>query len=221
MAFCNSCGATLADGTKFCSKCGAIVTAPVVAAASGFTPVTAAPVTPVAVTPAPGSGGGSGALKIILIIIAVLAGLGILAGGAVVYGVYRVRNAVNHSRVHQDGDNVKVETPFGNISSSTNPDQVAKDLGIDIYPGAEVQKNGASSAAFGNIHTVSAKFESSDSVDKVCTFYQEKFPQAQSSATDRNHCTLVSNDSGNMVTIHVTASGDGSNFQITTVNKSK
>ena len=26
MAFCNSCGATLADGTKFCSKCGKPIT---------------------------------------------------------------------------------------------------------------------------------------------------------------------------------------------------
>ena len=32
MAFCNSCGANLPDGTKFCSKCGAIVAAPVAAA---------------------------------------------------------------------------------------------------------------------------------------------------------------------------------------------
>ncbi|HEY1678156.1 MAG TPA: zinc ribbon domain-containing protein [Candidatus Sulfotelmatobacter sp.] len=221
MAFCNSCGATLTDGTKFCSKCGAAVTAPVVAATSGFTPVTAAPVTPVAVTPPPSSGGGGGALKVILIILGILVLLGILGGGAAIYGVYRVKQAVKNSRVHQDGDDVKVETPFGTMQSTKDPDQAVKDLGVDVYPGAEVQKEGASSATFGSIHTVSAKFESSDSMDKVCSFYKEKFPSAMSTSSDTNRCTIVSNDQKNMVTIHIEPNGDGSKFQITSVNRSK
>jgi hypothetical protein len=210
MAFCNSCGANLPDGTKFCSKCGAAVAAPVAAvpAAPAFTPVT--PGAP------PPSSGSSSALKIILIIVAVLVFLFLLVGGGCFYAIHRLKNA---SHVQQDGDNVKVETPFGNISSSKDPEQAAKDLGIDIYPGAEVQKNGASSASFGNIRTVTAKFTSSDSVDKVCSFYKEKFPSAQTTASDTNRCTLVSNDSGNMVTIHIMGSGDGSNFTVTTVHK--
>jgi hypothetical protein len=178
-------------------------------------------VTPPPVTPVPSSGGGSGALKIILIIIAVLAGLGILAGGAVIYGVYRVKNAVNHSRVHQDGDNVKVETPFGTMQSTKDPDQAVKELGVDVYPGAQVQKEGASSASFGSIHTVSVKFESSDSMDKVCSFYKEKFPGAMSTSSDTNRCTIVSNDQKTMVTIHIEPNSDGSKFQITSVTKSK
>ena len=39
MAFCNSCGATLADGTNFCSKCGKPVTpgaSPSAATATGL-----------------------------------------------------------------------------------------------------------------------------------------------------------------------------------------
>jgi hypothetical protein len=213
MAFCNSCGATLSDGTKFCSKCGAVVTAPAVMA----TP----PVMPPPVTPVPGSGGGSGALKIILIVVGVIVLLGILGVGAVSYIGYRAVHAVKDSRVHQDGDNVKVETPFGNMQSTKDPDQATKDLGVDIYPGAEVQKEGASSATFGSIHTVSAKFESSDSMDKVCSFYKEKFPSAMSSASDTNRCTIVSNDQKNMVTIHIEPNGDGSKFQITSVNRSR
>ena len=209
MAFCNSCGATLADGTKFCSKCGAVASAPAAVAAS-------APV-----TPAPASGGGSGALKIILIIVGVLVFLILLAGGACFYAVHRVHNAIESSRVHQDGDNVKVETPFGTMQSSKDPAQATKDLGVDIYPGAEVQKEGASSATFGSIHTVTAKFESSDSMDKVCSFYKEKFPSAMSSTADTNRCTIVSNDQKNMVTIHIEPNGDGSKFQITSVTKSK
>jgi zinc-ribbon domain len=213
MAFCNSCGATLSDGTKFCSKCGAAVTAPAVMAPP--------PVMPAPVTPAPGSGGGSGALKIILIVVGVIVLLGILGVGAVSYIGYRAVHAVKNSRVHQDGDNVKVETPFGTMQSTKDPDQATKDLGVDIYPGAEVQKEGASSATFGSIHTVSAKFESGDSMDKVCSFYKEKFPSAMSTSSDTNRCTIVSNDQKTMVTIHIEPNGDGSKFQITSVNRSR
>ncbi len=205
MAFCNSCGATLADGTKFCNKCGAAITnAPAMSA-------------PAAGVPAPvPSKGGSGALKIILIIVAVIVVLGILGIGAVSFIGYRIAKSAH---VRQDGDNVKVETPFGSMESSKDPSKAAADLGIDIYPGAEVQKNGASSATFGSIHTVTAMFTSSDSMDKVCSFYKEKFPNAMASTADENHCTLVSNENKNMVTINVESTGDGSKFQVTNVTK--
>jgi len=208
MAFCNSCGANLADGTKFCNKCGAAVTgtAPVMSAPAGG-PVPAAP-----------AKGGSSALKIILIIVGIIVLIAIL--GMVTCGVvlHRVANKV---RAHQDGDNVKVETPFGKIESTKDASKVAEDLGIDIYPGAEIQKEGASSATFGSIHTTSANFTSSDALDKVCAFYKEKFPNAMASSSDSSHCTIVSNDNKNMVTINVETTGDGSKFQITNVTKSK
>src|SRR6266568_2175080 len=65
MAFCNSCGATLSAGTKFCNKCGAAVAA--AAPTPGVTPASVPPTT-----------GGSSALKIILIVVAVIVGIGIL-----------------------------------------------------------------------------------------------------------------------------------------------
>ena len=114
---------------------------------------------------------------------------------------------------------MKVETPFGTVESNKDPSKAAADLGIDIYPGAEVQKNGAASATFGNIRTVSASFISSDPLDKVCAFYKEKFPAAMSTSSDTNRCSIVSNDQKNMVTIHIEANGDGSKFQITNVSK--
>ena len=69
MAFCNSCGATLDSGAKFCNKCG--TTQPGAAAAS---------VTPAGTAPASTQKSGS-ALKIILIVVAVIVVLGILAIG--------------------------------------------------------------------------------------------------------------------------------------------
>jgi hypothetical protein len=208
MAFCNSCGTTLNDGTKFCNKCGAAVPGAGVAGTVGSV-----------ARPAPGappSGGGSSALKIILIVVAVIVGIGILGTATVGIIAYRIAKS---SRVTQEGDHVKVETPFGNVESSKDPDQAAKDLGIDIYPGAEVQKHGAASATFGGMHTVTANFESSDPVGKVCEFYKSRFPDARVNTSDQERCTIVSNDPKNMITINVQSSGDASKFQITSVTK--
>ncbi len=69
------------------------------------------------------------------------------------------------------------------------------------------------------MHTVAANFESSDSVDKVCGFYKSKFPNSTVTTSDQNHCTIVSTDQKNMVTINVEASGDTTKFQITSVSK--
>jgi len=202
MAFCNSCGATLSPGTTFCNKCGAVV--------SGGVPTP--PVTPPAAAPT----GGSSALKIILIVVAVIVVIVIIGMASVGFVAYRV---AKRAHVRQEGNNVKVETPFGNVETSQDPQQAAKDLGIDLYPGASVQKNGASSATFGSIHTVTANFESSDPVDKVCAFYKSRFPNAMATTSDQNRCTIVSNDQKNMVTINIEPNGDASKFQITNVSK--
>src|ERR1700733_13338925 len=212
MAFCNSCGATLNAGTKFCNKCGSPVasdaSAPVAAsaAAPGVTP--AAP----AQTPT----GGSSALKIILIVAAVIIGLGILGVATVGIIGYRIAKS---TRVTQNGDHVKVQTPFGEVETSKDPDQAAKDLGVDLYPGAVVQRNGASSVSMGNIHTASALFETSDAPDKVCSFYKSRFPGAMVTTSDQNHCTIVSNNQKNMITINIQTRGDNTKLQITNVSK--
>lgn len=203
MAFCNSCGTTLNPGTKFCNQCGAVV--------SGGPPAPA-----VATSPTPAPTGGSSALKIILIVVAVIVGIGILGIATVGIVGYRIAKSAH---VRQEGDHVKVETPFGNVETSKDPEQAAKDLGVDVYPGAEVQKNGASSATFGAIHTVTANFESSDPVDKVCSFYKSRFPNAMATTSDQNRCNIVSNDQKNMVTINIEPNGDASKFQITNVSR--
>jgi len=204
MAFCNSCGATLNPGTKFCNKCGAAVAAE--AATSAVT----------ATAPAPAPTGGSSALKVILIVVAVIVLVGILGIATVGIIGYRIAKS---SRVSQNGDHVKVETPFGSVESSKDPDQAAKDLGVDLYPGAEVQRNGASSVSMGSVHTVTAVFETGDAPDKVCSFYKSRFPRAMVTTSEQNHCTIVSNDQKNMITINVEAGGENTRLQITNVSK--
>jgi len=200
MAFCNSCGASLAPDAKFCNKCGATIT--------GAPAATNAP------PPAPT--GGSSALKIVLIIVGIIVVLGIVGVATVgIIGYHIARSA----HVTQNGHHVKVETPFGNVETSNNPEQTARDLGIDIYPGAQVQKNGAATATFGAMRTVSANFETSDSPDKVCAFYKSKFPNPMVTTSDQNRCTIISNDKQNTVTITVEVSGDHTKLQITSVTK--
>lgn len=205
MAFCNSCGATLTEGTNFCSKCGKPV-AGVSAPASTAAGIPAPP---------PSTGGGSG-LKVVLIVIGSIILIGVVFAVTLAFVGLHI---AKRSHVTQNGDNVKVETPFGTVETSKDPEKAAKDLGVDIYPGAQVQKDGASSATFGGMHTVTASFESSDSTDKVCAFYRSKFPNANVSTSEQNRCTIVSNAAPNMVTINVESSGDGSKFQIVAVTK--
>jgi zinc-ribbon domain len=203
MAFCNSCGAPLNEGTKFCNKCGAAV--------SGSPAAIAQPIAPV-----PPSKGGSSALKVILVVVGVIVLIGVL--GMVTCGIV-IHRAMKSARVSQKGDNVKVETPFGNMETSTDPEQTAKDLGVEIYPGADLRKEGTASVTFGSLHTVTANFESNDSVDKICDFYKQKFPSAQVASSDQTHCSIVSGDKGTSTTISVQSSGDGSRFTIVSMTK--
>lgn len=214
MAFCNSCGAALTSGTRFCNKCGVAVLAstPVSSAAPSVTP--SAPGT-VPVPVVAGSGQSSNALKVILIVVGVIVIAGMMGLAAVAFVGWRI---AHHTRVHQEGDNVKVETPFGTVESTKDPDQAARSLGVDIYPGAEVLKNGAATASFGGVHTASARFETSDSLDKVAAFYKSKFPNAMVTTSQSNHCTIVSNDPKNLVTINIEGGGDKTKIQIATVS---
>jgi len=143
--------------------------------------------------------------------------VGILAVASLGFFAWRV---ARHTRVRQDGDNVRVETPFGTVQTTNDPQAAARDLGVDLYPGAEALKEGATSATFGTVHTASLNFETSDSVDKVCSFYKPKFPNAMVMTTEANQCTIVSNDQKNMITITVKGESDKTRIVITNVSKS-
>jgi zinc-ribbon domain len=218
MAFCNSCGANIVAGTRFCNKCGAAVltsTLPPLASppAVGSAPPT--PSTPPVATPAPSSGGG--ALKAILIVVGVIVLVGILGLASLAFFALRV---AHRTRVRHDGDNVKVETPFGTVETTKDPQDAARNLGVDLYPGAQVMKEGSVSMTFGNVHTTALTFETSDSVDKVCSFYKPKFPNAMVVSSDDNQCNIVSNDQKNMITINVKTENGKTKIVISNVSKS-
>jgi|SRR5271165_868302 len=213
MAFCNSCGATITPGTRFCNNCGAAIIdsspAPSVSPSAGGGPAMSQP--PIAAS-TPAQGGG--ALKVILIVVGAVVLLGILGIASLVFFATRV---ARHSHIHQDGNNVKVETPFGSVETTKDPDEAARNLGVDLYPGADLLKDGAASATFGGVHTVSLSSESSDSVEKVASFYKAKFPNAIVTSSDAGRCTILSNDHKSMITINIEAEGGMTKIQITNV----
>jgi len=113
---------------------------------------------------------GSSAVKIILIIVAVIVCLGIAVVGVVGYGVYRVSKAV-----HKDltTGKVTVDTPNGPISAITNQKLTEADLGAAIYPGAE-QAKGSAKLNFGAGPMVTGVFLTSDPKEKVIAFYKDQ-----------------------------------------------
>jgi hypothetical protein len=209
MAFCNSCGANIAPGTRFCNKCGAAVLT------SSPAPAAATSAPPAVSSPAPASGGG--ALKAILIVVGVIVLFIILGVTSIAFFAWRV---AHHARVRHDGDNVKVETPFGTVETTKDPQDAARNLGVDLYPGAEVLKEGSVSMTFGTVHTAALNFETSDSVEKVCSFYKPKFPNATVVTSEADQCTIVSNDHKNMITINAKIQSGKTRIVITNVSNS-
>jgi hypothetical protein len=231
MAFCNSCGNNLDPGTRFCNKCGAPVLAstPVTAAPpapaaptqSGYTTVPAGSAAP-SYTPVPAAPvattttGGGGALKIILVVVGVIVLIGVLAVGTIGFIGWRVAHRISQTaHVTHEGNHTKVETPFGNVESGQDPQQVARDLDVAVYPGATIEKDGASTATFMGIHTTTASFTSSDSLQKVNDFYKAQFPNAMMSSCDTNTCTVMTTDQKNTVTVKMDAEGSGTKISIT------
>jgi flagellar basal body-associated protein FliL len=193
MAFCNACGATLDGGAKFCTKCGA--TQPLGRTSAAVSPSSAPAATTLATAPK-----SNNALKVILIVVAVIVGLGILGVAAVSFIGYRI---ATHTRVRNQDGNVRVETPFGTVQSSTDPDEAARNLGIELYPGATVVKGTSSNMNMGSMHTAAAEFESSDPANSVAEFYKSKVPGANVVSSNADHYSIISTDKKNMLTISI------------------
>jgi hypothetical protein len=202
MAFCNSCGANLENGAKFCAKCGA--SQPLGAAA------------PMATAPATGAAPAQGnAVRIVLIIVFAIVALGVLGIGTMSYIAYRV---ARHSRIQKDNGNVKIESPVGTFESTNNPDDIAHNLGIDIYPGSRIVNGNAANVTVGGMHTVAAQFESDDPPSQVAGFYRAKLPNANVNVANQDHYSIVSTDKNNLFTINIEPSGSKTLIHIANVS---
>ncbi len=188
MAFCTSCGATIADHAQFCTSCGA---------------KSAAPVSPgggAAAAPAPASQGSGNALKIILIVIGSVVLIGILATAAVTIFIGKKIHDAGVGVVEKEGE-AKISLPGVNIETTQDEGKVAKDLGIDLYPGATMAQ-GAGAMQFGNMSATNAVFETDDSPEQVAAFYRERLPGAHYTAAQGTH-TIIGREGDDMITVHV------------------
>lgn len=185
MAFCNSCGANLDPAARFCAKCGAVIAG--------------TPATPPAATVTP-STQSSNTVKIILIVIAAIVGLGII--GSVTATLIGLRIA-HHTHVSGDGKHVKVDTPMGTVESSENAEDAVKNIGVGLYPGAHVMENDAANVNLPGMHTVSVNLETDDPPEKVADFYRSELPHANVNVSDDKHYTIVSTRDKNLITVNI------------------
>lgn len=153
---------------------------------------------------APRSGGGS-ALKIILIVIAVLVGIGMLGAGAVGFMVWRVAHAIHVA--NRDGT-LAFHTPDGSVTAGAATNFTSDELGTDIYPGAKSARGGMRmNLPTGSV--ISAAFVTSDSKDQVLAFYKDKLG-SEASVFDSGNSAMISVKKGSQENIMVTISSRAS-----------
>jgi hypothetical protein len=181
----------------FCTKCGKSVTpaasAPAAAApAQSYTPPAQSYTPPAQTYTPPPSSGGSNVGKILLIVGGVLVVLFVFFVGGAIYVAHRVKNRIRDGiRVSQNGRDSVVETPFGRVATSqSDAKTLARQIGVDLYPGATPGES--STAQFGKMTTTSIKFTTSDSVDRVASYYQSKFPNGMLTKQGDQFSLLVS-----------------------------
>ncbi len=224
-SFCSKCGAEVAPGAYACTGCGApLVASPAAPAAAqpvNVGPLQAVPGVPAQAVAAPPPQGNN-AVKIILIVVAILVGLGILGAGAFGFMVWRVAHAIHTSGYSTSTDNgsVSVNTPGGSIKVNNSQNYSADDLGTDIYPGA-TQGKGGMQMDLPTGKMVTAVYVTSDSKDQVTAFYKSKFG-SEGSTFDAPTGTVMSvNKSPQdsvMVTITSNSSENEGKTQITIVH---
>ena len=131
---------------------------------------------------------------------AVIIGLGILGAGTMAFLVHR---AISRTHLRERNGEMRLETPFGTVESTENPEQAAQNVGVDIYPGATVVKGGAANMTIGGMHTAAVEFESNDPAATVADFYKSKFPNANFMSSNEGQYTILAGDKNNLTTITI------------------
>jgi hypothetical protein len=186
MAFCTGCGAQIDNNAAFCTKCGA---------KSGATQSVgggAAVAPAIQTTPSKGS---NTVVKVILVVVGIFVLLGILVAAGTVYVGYKIKKSV---KINEHSGTI--ETPWGKVASTDDPIAVAKQLNVDLYPGAK--STGSSGVVtVGSMTTGSITLETKDTPQQVIDFYRAKYPKAQIMTSGDTHSTLMVGDKNNLLTI--------------------
>jgi hypothetical protein len=159
---------------------------------------------------APASSGPS-ALKIVLIVVAIIVGLGVLGVGIVGYTFYRAVHGM-HVTTSGSGENAKMtmSLPGGTISANTAETFTASDLGTDIYPGATAGK-GSMRMTMPTGSWVTAIFVTPDSKDQVVSFYKARLG-SEVSVYDSADSAVISVQKGKQESIIVTVTANKAEY---------
>ena len=231
-SFCTKCGAAVPPDTQFCPNCGTPMAAPApTTAPPAYAPVSTTPpaYTPVGTNPqyppaypaaaAPVPSGGSSAVKIILIILAIFIGLGLIGAGIFAFTIWRVSRAIHVEGNGSDGK-MTLSTPGGSISADTSKTYSSSELGTDPYPGASKSKGGMKmDLPTGSM--VSSVYTTSDSKDQVLAYYKDKLGSKASviDTQDGAIITLAKDDKETvMVTINAKPDQNDGKTQIAIVH---
>jgi hypothetical protein len=160
---CAKCGAPLASSSESCNSCGAPVA---VAPTSGLVDAT------------PKSSGGP--LRIVLMVVAIVFGIGILGAGALGVRAWRISKSVAAST--KTNDALFSIPGLGSISTGNDATADPSQLGAPIYPGA-VQEKGAISLGTSVAAGAEAHFTTGDPISQVEAFYASNLPGAVVAAT--------------------------------------
>ncbi len=203
--FCTKCGAPLASSTGFCSSCGAPVGAGVVTPQPPFP--TAPPPPPYGQPGAYPPRSSDGALKVVLIVVAVVVGLGALVAGGFWYFAWRVaRTATSDNK-----GGVTLSVPGGGTFSAGESAPSEADLGVPVYPGAATEKGGVTMNA-ASASMVIATLTTSDPASQVVDFYKSKMGNGAvvASSGDGTVLSAGASDSDRIMVTVGEGSGDDS-----------
>ena len=198
---CATCGAALASNDSDagpCASCGAAVAA-----------------APEAVDGAPQRAKSSGGvLKVILIVVAIAAGIGVLGAGALELRSWRASKSI---AANNDKSNEALFSIPGLGSIATGSDATAdpSQLGAPVYPGA-VQEKGAVSVGTSKAAGAEAHFTTSDPVSQVVSFYTSNMAGAIVAATASGAVLNAGPSATDRVTVTISR-GSGSNAGKTTI----
>jgi hypothetical protein len=203
MAVCAKCGAALpSDGPGFCPACGAPVGAAAPAAvptAAAVPPVYAA--APLGYAAAPPQSSSGGVLKVVLIVIAVVVGLGILGTATVGFIGYRALHSAGAS--FSAGSGAQVSTD---------------DLGVDPYPNSTALPNQTVRMKLAGHQMVTAIYTTSDAPDSVVSYFKGKMGDSAVVSQTTQGTAIQTGESGSGDHLIVSVQPQGSSTKIVIVH---
>jgi zinc-ribbon domain len=181
---CTKCGAPLASTSEFCNSCGAPV--------------------------AKNSGG---ALKVILIVVAIMVGIGILGAGALGFTAWRVSKSIAANS--KTNDALFSIPGLGTIATGNDATADPSQLGAPLYPGA-VQEKGAVSIGISKAAGAEAHFTTGDPISQVVDFYTSNMPGAIIASTAKGAVIDAGPSAKDRATVTISP-GSGTNKGKTTI----